>query len=482
MPVTFCACDIGAESGRVMRVTLDGGRLDLAEVSRFPNAPVRIASTLRWDFEGLWRAVCVGLAALADVHLAAIGVDTWGVDYGLIDVDGALIEPPYHYRDRRTDGMVDRVCAIVGRERLYDITGTQCIPINTLYQLRAAVERTPEVFERAARLLTIPDLINYRLTGRAACEFTNASTTQCLDARTRRWAVGILEVLDIPPRLFGEIVEPGTVLGSLGPSVLPFSREIPVVAPACHDTGSAVAAVRAGGDTAFLSSGTWSLLGTEVSMPIISARGRDLNFANEGGVAGTYRLLKNIAGLWLLQACRRQWAGSGAVPAYEDLVSAASTATPFRTLIDVDDPAFLSPSDMPAEIAAYARRTGQPEPDSPAAFTRTILESLALKYREVTDAIEELTGRPIRTIRVVGGGVKNTLLTQFTADATGRVVLAGPIEATTLGNVGMQMVATGHARSIDEARDIIEASFPVERYDPRETDLWERHRHRATSA
>lgn len=474
-PPSFVAVDLGAESGRVMRATLDGDRLGLAEVGRFANVPMEVHGTLRWDIEGLWRHIQRALAAAAAAGpITSLGVDAWGVDYGLIDRQGVLVEPPYHYRDRRTDGIVDRVSALIGRGRLYETTGIQCLPINTLYQLRAAVERTPEVLTAADRLLTIPDLVNHRLTGRAVCEFTNATTTQCVNARTRGWALDLIEALGIPGRLFGEIVEPGTVVGTVGHEAAPGAGGVTVVAPACHDTGSAVAAVRAGGATAFLSSGTWSLLGTEVPAPVITAHGRDLNFTNEGGVGGTFRLLKNIAGLWLLQACRASWGSGGGARDYEALVAAAREAPPFVTLIDVDDPTLLNPPDMPAAIAACARRTGQPVPDRPAAVARCIFESLALKYREVADALEEMTGRRIRTIRLVGGGVRNRLLTQLTADATGRTVLAGPVEATSLGNVAMQMVATGSVASLGEARAMIERSYPAERYEPRDPTPWSR--------
>lgn len=478
---SFLACDLGAESGRVMLGTSRHGRLDLREVSRFQNGPLDVGGSLRWDFETLWQHVKAGLSAVASERVASIGVDTWGVDYGLVAADGTLVEPPFHYRDHRTDGMVSRVLDLVGRDRLYDTTGIQCIPVNTIYQLRAAVEQSPSVFDRAEWLLTMPDLINQRLTGRAVCEFTNATTTQCVNAHTRTWAMDVIEAIGVPTRLFGEIVEPGTTVGHVLDNVVPGLAGTPVVAPASHDTGSAVAAVRASGDTAFLSSGTWSLLGTEVPAPVITTRGRDLNFTNEGGVAATTRLLKNIAGLWLLQACRRQWAADGETASYDALVLAArDDARPFRTLIDVDDPSFLNPANMPAAIADYARRTSQPVPQSAPALTRCIFESLALRYREVTGMIEELTGLPIRTIRLVGGGARNTLLAQFTADATGRTVLAGPVEAAALGNVAVQMVATGHAASIDAAREVIERSFPTTRYEPRDTDAWERHAARAS--
>ena len=363
--------------------------------------------------------------------------------------------------------------ARVSRDEIYRTTGIQFLPFNTLFQLHAARTQQPDLFDRATALVTIPDLMHYWLTGRIACEYTNATTTQCVDATTRMWATSLLDRMDLPSRLFGRLVEAGTILGPLR---LPdgTTGAVDVVAPACHDTGSAVAAVHASGQTAFLSSGTWSLLGIEVAAPVIGDRARDLNFTNEGGVLGTTRLLKNIAGLWLLQACRRDWAARGETLSYDAIVAAASgLARPPGTLIDPDAPAFLNPPDMPEAIAEACRRTGQPVPVDAAAFARTIFDSLALKYRVVLEWLEELTGRTLTTIRVIGGGARNRLLNQLTADATGRVVIAGPVEATALGNLAMQMVATGQVASLDEARDIIERSFPTERFEPRHTTDWE---------
>jgi len=361
----------------------------------------------------------------------------------------------------------------VPRERIYDITGIQFLPFNTLYQLVAAGRSTPGALDRAAQFGTMPDLFNYWLTGVLRSEYTNATTTQMVDARARTWAVDLLRELQVPTRLLPPIVEAGSVLGFVRRSAAASFEGTPVVAPACHDTGSAVAAVPTGSRRAFLSSGTWSLLGTEVPNPIITARALETNVTNEGGVCGTTRVLKNIAGLWLLQGCRRQWATQGERYEYGELMTlAADERHAFRSLVDPDDPTFLHPASMPAAIAAYCRRTEQPEPDSPAAFTRGILESLALKYRVVLEAIEELVGTRFVELQIVGGGSRNRLLNQFTADATGRRVIAGPVEATALGNIAMQMLATGAVSSLAEARRIIEHSFPVERYEPSAADRW----------
>ena len=473
---SFLAFDLGAESGRAVLGTLDGERLAVNETARFANTPIREGASLRWDVHALRHEVSRALTALGNAPIESLGVDTWGCDYGLIGSNGELLELPYHYRDTRTDGVMARVFARVPRERIYAITGVQCLPFNTLYQLCAARAATPDLVESARMMLTMPDLVNFWMTGRLACEYTNATTTQCVDVTTRRWAVDLLSTLDLPTHIFGPIVEPGTRLGSLRGAVSAAYAGTPVVAPACHDTGSAVASVAASGHTAFLSSGTWSLLGTEVPQPIVSARGRELNFTNEGGVGGTTRLLKNIGGLWLLQSCRRAWADEGHAYSYEELVvSAGDNRRAFRTLVDPDDPAFLHPEKMTTAIADYCRATGQPAPDEPGDYARTIFESLAFKYRVVLEWLEEVTGTPIHVIRVIGGGARNRLLNQFTADATGRVVLAGPVEATALGNIAMQMIATGAVATLAEAREIIERSFPSDRFEPTSVDVWAAH-------
>jgi len=472
----FLALDLGAESGRAVLGRLNGDVLDLTELHRFPNEPVRCSGALHWDLLRLWHEVKRGLDAAAGTRVESVGVDTWGCDYGLLGEGRTLVQNPYHYRDRRTDGVMQAVIDRIGSDAIYSITGIQFLPFNTLYQLYAACRTTPKIIEAASAFGTIPDLLNYWLTGEIRCEFTNASTTQFVDAKKRSWATSLLSDLDIPTRLFPPLVEPGTVLGRVEREASGALEGTPVVAPACHDTGSAFASVQATGHRAFVSSGTWSLLGIELPAPVITPRARELNFTNEGGVFGTTRLLKNVAGLWLLQASRRHWSEQGRHFEYEELLTSAATEPhAFRSLVDPDHPSFLHPTSMPEAIARYCRDTAQPAPDGPTAFVHTILESLAFKYRVVLDSLEELTGERITELRIVGGGSRNRLLNQFTADATGRVVVAGPVEATALGNIVMQMVATGAVSSLDEARSIIGDSFAVERFLPVESERWASH-------
>ena len=474
MSAHFLAFDLGAESGRAMAGRLRSGALDLSEVSRFANEPVRVDGGLYWDAPRLWLHIQRALDRLSDsTRLDSIGVDAWGCDYGLLGEAGDLLGNPYHYRDARTDGVMDDVIAQLSRGRIYQETGIQFLPFNTLYQLVAAARTTPKLLAAATQFGTIPDVLNYWLTGELRAEYTNATTTQMVNAQTRGWALDLLRELDLPTRLLPPLVEAGAMLGPLQRSACAALEGTPVVAPACHDTGSAVAAVPASGSRAFLSSGTWSLLGLEVPQPIVTPRALEANFTNEGGVCGTTRLLKNITGLWLLQSCRQRWSLDGRRSDYAELVAAAEDdRLAFASLFDPDDPAFLHPADMPAAIAGYCRRTGQPEPDGAASFTRAIFESLAFKYRVVLDTLEELTGTPIREIQIVGGGSRNRLLNQFTADATGRTVIAGPVEATALGNIAMQMLATGAVQGLAEARRIIESSFPVDRFEPAAADRW----------
>ena len=474
----FLAFDLGAESGRAISGRLRSGVLALSEIARFANDPIRANGSLHWDVRGLWRDMQGALERIGDdrTHLDSIGVDAWGCDYGLIGERGELLGNPYHYRDARTDGVMETVFARVPRGRIYDITGTQFLSFNTLYQLVAAARATPRLIEAATGFGMIPDILNYWLTDVLRAEFTIASTTQMVDARQRAWAVDLLQDLELPTRLLPPLVESGSVLGPLKASASPVLAGTPVVAPGCHDTASAAAAVPASGGRAFLSSGTWSLLGTEVSCPVITPAALEANFTNEGGVCGTTRLLKNIAGLWLLQSCRRGWTREGRPYEYAELMDAAADERhAFASLFDPDDPVFLHPPDMARAIAAYCRRTAQPEPDGPASYTRAILESLAFKYRVVLDALEDLTGTPIHEIQIVGGGSRNRLLNQFTADATGRTVIAGPVEATALGNIAMQMLATGTVGTLADARRIIEHSFPADRITPRDANRWAAH-------
>lgn len=468
----FLAFDLGAESGRAIVGRLRSGLLDISEIHRFPNDPVRQHGALQWDVLRLWLEMRRALDRAPDA-LDSIGVDTWGCDYALVGERGRLVENPYHYRDARTDGVAAAVFSRVPAEEIYSVTGIQFLAFNTLFQLHAACRDTPRLVDAASTFVMIPDLFNFWLTGRLACEYTNATTTQFVEARTRSWATGLLAKAGIPSRLLPPLIEAGSLLGHVSADACPSRAGTPVVVPACHDTGSAVAAVKSDGHRAFLSSGTWSLLGIEVPAPIITARSRALNFTNEGGVYGTTRLLKNIGGMWLLQACRRQWMSEGQELGYEELLAgAADDRYSFKALVDPDHPSFLHPPDMVQALRSYCRDTGQPEPPSPAAYARAILESLAFKYRFVIEAMEELTGAPIREIQIVGGGSRNRLLNQFTADATGRTVLGGPVEATALGNIAVQMVATGAVRSIADAREVIARSFPVDRFEPANTHRW----------
>jgi rhamnulokinase len=471
----FLAFDLGAESGRAMRASLRNGTLAVSEVYRFPNGPVRDNGSLRWDMARVTREFQSAFERVSNVRFESVGTDGWGCDYGLIGPGGSLVEPPYAYRDSRTDGMMEQVFAKVPRQRIYAITGVQFLWFNTLYQLYAACKMTPAVIAAAERLGTIPDLLNHWLSGELRAEYTNATTTQCIDAASRTWSHALLGELGIPTRLFPELVEAGSVLGRIRKEVSAAHADTPVVAPACHDTASAFASVEANNGGALLSSGTWSLLGTELDAPIVTPEALDLDFTNEGGVCGTIRVLKNITGLWLLQSCRRSWAASGRSYGYDELVSAAESASAFQALLDPDSPGFRNPENMLSAIDDYCRRTGQQEPSTPAAFSRSILESLALKYRAVLESLEAITGRRFAHIRVVGGGSRNRLLNQFTANATGRPVIAGPVEATALGNVAMQMLATGHVSSLDEARRIIDRSFPVERFEPVAVEQWDVH-------
>jgi rhamnulokinase len=473
---SYLAFDLGAESGRAVLARLEAGVLKTREIHRFPNEPVQYGGSLHWDVLRLWLEMQKALQCAAGSGLAGIGVDAWGVDYALIGERGELLQNPYHYRDRRTQGVMEQVFRKVPKEEIYAATGIQFMPINTLYQLFAARRNTPSVLAAARHLLTIPDLFHYWLSGKAVCEFTNATTTQLVDPIRRAWAADLMKKLGLRSDLPAPMVEPGTIIGNVLPSVAhnsSFAGAL-VIAPASHDTGSAVAAITARDGTAFLSSGTWSLTGTELDAPIVNAQALRLNFTNEGGVNGTTRLLKNVMGLWILQKCRSKWSEPAGSAKYSELVELAKSQPAFAHLIDPDDESFLRAADMPAAIDHFCRRTEQPAPGSPGAYVRCVLESLALKYRLVLRGLERLCGKPIQQIRVIGGGSRNRLLNQFTADATGRRVIAGPAEATALGNVAIQILATGEASSLPEVRAIVERSFPTEVFDPRDTDQWDR--------
>ena len=479
----YLALDFGAESGRGVMGRFDGEQLTLEEVHRFPNEPVKLLDTLCWDLPRLFHETKNALRKVAEAGcgLEGVGVDTWGVDFGLIGRGDTLLGNPVHYRDARTEGMMQAAFARMPRQRIYEITGLQFMPFNTVYQLLSLKLSSSPLLDVAESLLLMPDLFAWLLTGERIGERTDASTTQLYDPRASCWSRELCESLGLPLQVLPPLVEPGTELGPLRKCVADDVglAQLTVLAPATHDTASAVAAVPAlraseAGlpDWCYLSSGTWSLLGVEVPQPIISADTLRFNFTNEGGVAGTTRLLKNIMGLWLVQECRRTWARAGRSYSYDELLARAEAARPFVSLVDPDDATFLAPGDMPARLAAFCERTGQPVPGDEGAYVRCALESLALKYRWTVERLELILGAPIRTIHVVGGGSRNTLLSQFTADACGRPVHAGPVEATAVGNVLMQALAQGQLRSLQELRSVVARSFPVTVYEPCDIAAW----------
>lgn len=481
---TFLAIDMGASGGRHVAGLFNGRRLQLDEVYRFDNGAVQAADRLYWDVLGQWTHIRQGLRAAAAAHLgkiASVGIDTWGVDFALIGRGEELLGNPYHYRDKRTEGMLAQALTRVSREDIFAYTGVQFMQINTLYQLFAMRQTNSPLLAEAEHLLLMPDLFHWLLTGVMANEVTNATTTQFYNPRARNWAYPLLESLDIPTAILGQLVPPGTRLGPLRPSVVADVglSGVNVVLPGTHDTASAVMAVpvRTAGashtDWCYISSGTWSLMGVEVPEPIVTAECLALNFTNEGGVGGTTRVLKNIAGLWLVQECRRIWNQAGAGFRWQDLNHLSAAAPPLVSLINPDDPRFLAPADMPAAIRGYCRETGQPVPESEGAVIRTAIESLALKYRQVLSSLEKLVGNRINTIHIVGGGTQNLQLCQATADACHRAVLAGPIEATAIGNVLVQAIAAHELSSIADAREIVRQSFAVESYEPRDTERWD---------
>jgi rhamnulokinase len=482
----YLALDLGAESGRGLLGSLDGERLVLEEVHRFANGPVRMADTLYWDLPRLFEEVktALGKGAARSGALSGVGLDTWGVDFGLIGRGDTLLGNPVHYRDARTNGMVEKAFERVPRERIYEITGLQFLPFNTVYQLLALAQARSPLLDVAETLLMMPDLFGWLLTGRRTSERTNASTTQLLDPRSGTWSLELCHKLGLPGCILPELVEPGSLLGTLRASVVDeigLGQSVTVIAPATHDTASAVAAVPvtasrsvAGSlpDWCYLSSGTWSLLGVEVPCPVINAETMRFNFTNEGGVAGTTRLLKNVMGLWLVQECRRIWARAGRQWSYEELTARAQAAPPFAALVDPDDVSFLAHGDMPARLSAFCTRTGQLPPCDEGAMIRCCLESLALKYRWVVDCLERILGSTIETIHIVGGGTKNTLLCQFTADACGRPVHAGPVEATAIGNILMQALGLGQLSTVADVRAVVTRSFPVTVYEPHHPAGW----------
>ncbi|MEW2633070.1 rhamnulokinase family protein [Streptomyces sp. NPDC048389] len=466
---SYAAVDLGASSGRVMAGRVGPGSLELTEAHRFPNRPVRVPEGLRWDVLGLYTGVLDGLRAAGQVD--SVGIDTWAVDYGLLDADGALLGNPVHYRDARTEGIAEAVRATVPADELYAATGLQDAPFNTLYRLVAA--RTSPQTALAKRLLLVPDLIAYWLTGEQGTELTNASTTQLIDPVTRDWAHGIARRLDVDPGLFAPLRQPGDPAGVLRPEVLEqtgLTGPVPVTAVASHDTASAVAAAPAADERfAYICTGTWSLAGLELDAPVLTEASRAANFTNELGLDGTVRYLRNIMGLWLLQECVRAWGD----PGLGELLPAAESVPGLRSVVDAGDPAFLTPGRMPERIAEACRASGQPVPESRAEITRCVIDSLALAHRRAVEEAQRLADHPVDVVHIVGGGARNALLCRLTADACGLPVVAGPAEAAAFGNVLVQARAHGIVGDRWHMRDLIARTQPLTRYEPRgDTARW----------
>lgn len=477
----YLGIDLGAESGRVMAGLWNGKTIQLEELHRFPNEPLHVGDTMRWDTLRLWAEIQTGLAIAAKKfgkQIVSVGADTWGVDYVLLTKNDELVTQPYHYRDSRTNGVMEKTFRRMPRAKIFEQTGLQFMQLNTLFQLLAMNQRNPELLAQADCLLLTPDFIHWLLCGSRVVEFTNGTTTQCLHPLKRAWSTAMLKQLGLPTRMFPKIVQPGTKLGRLRPALaerLGLPR-IQVVAPPTHDTASAVVGVPTANtgkaSWAYISSGTWSLMGVEVREACLSKRALELNMTNEGGFGGTYRLLKNIMGLWLVQGCKRSFDARGETHDYAELVTMASKAKPLRSLLNLDDPRFLNPPDMPRAIQNFCRETGQPVPKTKGELVRCALESLALKYREVLGNLEELTGERIEVIHIVGGGSKNKLLSQFAADACGRPVITGPVEATVMGNLLVQVWADGGVKSLAQIRDVVRRSSDTVRYEPRSSERW----------
>ncbi|HHW00835.1 MAG TPA: rhamnulokinase [Clostridiaceae bacterium] len=473
------AFDYGASNGRAILGSFDGNKLKLEEVHRFPNDPVMANGTFYWDVLRLYHEMKQGILKCVksgNGDIAGIGVDTWGVDFGLLGPSGELLGNPVHYRDSRTEGMIEEACKLVPKREIFERTGIAFQKFNSLYQLLAMKLNNSPILEKASTLLFMPDLLRYFLTGEKSTEFTIASTAQMLDAKNGGWDFTLLRKLGLPDNIYTDIINPGKVTGRLSKSVCEELgvSDIPVIAVAEHDTGSAVVSVPAEDEKyAYLSSGTWSLLGVELDKPIINDDTYNLNYTNEGGFNGTVRLLKNIMGLWIYQECRRAWEKKGETFTFDQLDHMISTAEPFVAFIDPDNDLFYSPGNMPDKIVEFCRKTGQRVPDSKAQILRCVIESLALKYRHAIEGLEKIIGYRIPVLHIVGGGCKNVNLSQFTANAIGRPVKAGPDEATSTGNLICQLVALGEVADLSQARAVVKESFPTVEYLPEDKERWE---------
>lgn len=473
------AFDYGASSGRAVLGSFDGERLQLKEIHRFSNDPVLVGDSLHWDILRLYHELKQGLLkGNQDVqgNISGMGIDTWGVDFGLLDKTDTLLSNPFHYRDARTEGMIDEALKVVSRNRIYQDTGIAFQQFNTIYQLLSMARSKSTALEKAETLLFIPDLLAFFLTGNKSCEFTIASTSQMLLAGRGTWAYDLLNELGIPVEILPEIIDAGSFAGTLQKSVQEELglRGFPVIAVASHDTGSAViAAPIDNADDAYISSGTWSLLGTECEKPVISETTLNLNYTNEGGINRTIRLLKNIMGLWVYQECRRAWKKEGISVSFDEMDALAEAAKPFQAFIDVDDQSFYSPGNMPQKVIAFCEKTGQKAPSDMGSIIRLVMEGLALKYRSAVEGLEAITGRKVPTLHIVGGGCKNTMLSQYTANLLKRPVTAGPVEATAVGNVMSQLIALKEVEDLQQAREVVKRSFPTEEHLPENTEQWD---------
>ncbi len=473
------AFDFGASSGRAMLFTFDGEKLEIEEMHRFSNDPVMIGKSFHWDVLRLFFEIKQGInktIIAGHTDIKAIGIDTWGVDYGLFDKSGKLLGNPYHYRDTRTDGMIEYADEKIGKKYIFERTGIQFNFFNTLFQFMAMKKENDQLLSIADKMLFVPDIFNYLLTGVMKNEYTIASTSQLLEVNSKTWDKELIEKAGIPYDLFCDIIMPGEVVGELSDEICEElgCPKIPVIAVGSHDTASAVASVPVTEDYkyAYISTGTWALMGSELDKPFVSDKIYDYNFTNEGGVCGKIRFLKNVMGLWIIQESKRQWAREGKNFSFDELEKAAWEAEPFKCFIDPDYIDFATPGNMPKKIRDFCEHTGQYIPKTEGEIIRCIAQSLALKFRMVTDAMEDVIGEPLCAVHMVGGGIKDTMVCRFTASATGKKVLAGPVEATSTGNAAVQLMALGKVKDLTEARKIIKNSFPIKTYEPEDNEAW----------
>ncbi len=473
------AFDFGASSGRAMLFTFDGKKLNIEEMHRFSNDPVMVNGSYYWDVLRLFFEIKKGISKTINAghrDIEAIGIDTWGVDYGLFDENGVLLGNPYHYRDTRTDGMIDLADKKVGKKYIFDQTGIQFSFFNTLFQFMAAKEKNDSSLKQAKKMLFIPDIFNYFLTGVMKNEYTIASTSMLLDPHTKQWNKELMEKLDIPTDIFCEIVQPGEEIGKLSDAICEElgCPKIPVIAVGSHDTASAVASVPVTEDYsyAYISSGTWALMGAELDTPNVTEDSYRYDFTNEGGVCGKIRFLKNIMGLWIIQECRRQWSREGKELSFDEMEQAAWGAKPFESFIDPDYHDFATPGNMPQKIRNFCEKTGQTVPKTEGDIIRCAAQSLAMKCRMVAEALEDVQGKELSAVHMLGGGIKDTMVTSFVANATGKKVIAGPVEATSTGNAVVQLMALGKIDSLKDARGIIRDSFPIKVYEPQDSADW----------